>query len=37
LRRERFQNASEMARVIPCYSLELSLHGEFWETIESVL
>jgi SynChlorMet cassette protein ScmC len=37
LRRERFQNASAMARVIPCYSLELSLHGKFWETIESVL
>ena len=37
LRRQRFENACELARLIPCHILELSLHGKFWENIESVL
>jgi hypothetical protein len=32
-----FNNAFEMAKVIPAYRLCISLNGRFWEEIEKVL
>lgn len=32
-----FNNACELAKTIPAYILEVSLHGEFWKEIERVL
>jgi SynChlorMet cassette protein ScmC len=37
LRRELFNNASEMAKRIPAFILRVSLHGRFWEEMEKAL
>jgi SynChlorMet cassette protein ScmC len=37
LRRKIFENACEIARKIPTYTLRASLTGRFWEKIEEVL
>lgn len=35
-RRELFDNACEMARIIPAFRLHVGLHGRFWDKIEKV-
>jgi len=37
LRMELFNNACEMAKMIPSFRLRVSLHGKFWEEIEKAL
>ena len=37
MRTSIFNNVFEMAREIPCYTLNATLHGKFWEEIEKVL
>ena len=37
LRRKAFDNACELAKVIPAFKLRVSLNGRFWEEMEKVL
>jgi SynChlorMet cassette protein ScmC len=37
IKRDVFNNAFEMAKVIPAFRLRLSLNGRFWEEIEKVI
>lgn len=37
IRKKLFDNACQLAKAVPVFSLRVSLNGRFWENMEKVL